>query len=85
MVWTRGSDQLSCIITLENLKVSLKMSLGSSHVKLGAITRETIWGGRGNYLEGHSLGGGQLTFGAIVFGTIVHRAIMQGEIVLFPF
>ena len=60
------------------------MSLGSSHVKLGEINRETIfWGG--NYLEGNCPGGGQLTFGANILGTIVRRAIMQGAIVLFPF
>ena len=32
--WIRGSDQLRCIIKLENLKVPFKMSLGRSHVKL---------------------------------------------------
>ena len=34
VVWISGSYQLRCIITLENLKVPLKMSLGRSHVKL---------------------------------------------------
>ena len=34
VVWISGSYQLRCIITLENLKVTLKMSLGKSHVKL---------------------------------------------------
>ena len=34
VVWAHGSDQLRRIITLENLKVPLKMSLASSHAKL---------------------------------------------------
>ena len=34
VVRIRSSDQLKRIITLENLKVPLKMSLGRSHVKM---------------------------------------------------
>lgn len=33
----RISDQLKCIITLEDLKVPMKISMGSSHVKLAII------------------------------------------------